>query len=141
MCDQIFDLLLKNNYTSILDHHFKPSIQGRMYCRLHHSFKQNFGDFNMLHQIVKSAINKGQLRIVETRKDDQSIPIGLDGKKFLRLLLQADPSKEKVKTTSEGIKLSCKEFVEGHNEDKLGGENSFEATMKTIRIGGNKQIQ
>ena len=36
MCDQIFDLLLKNNYITILDHHVKPSIQGRMYCKLHH---------------------------------------------------------------------------------------------------------
>ena len=28
MCDQIFALLLKNNYIRILDHHVKPSIQG-----------------------------------------------------------------------------------------------------------------
>ena len=28
MCDQIFDLLLKNNYIRIHDHHVKPSIQG-----------------------------------------------------------------------------------------------------------------
>ena len=28
MCDQIFDLLLKNNYIRILDHHVKTSIQG-----------------------------------------------------------------------------------------------------------------
>ena len=47
MCDQIFDLLLRNNYIRILDHHVKPSIQGRMHCRLHHSFKHNFEDCNM----------------------------------------------------------------------------------------------
>ena len=29
MCDQIFDLLLKNNYIRIRDHHVKPSIQGQ----------------------------------------------------------------------------------------------------------------
>ena len=40
MCDQIFDLLLKNYYIRILDHHVKQSIQGRMYCKLHGSFKQ-----------------------------------------------------------------------------------------------------
>src|SRR4051812_15300555 len=31
MRDQIFDLLLKNDYIRILDHHVKPSIQGRMF--------------------------------------------------------------------------------------------------------------
>ena len=58
MCDQIFDLLLKNNYIRVLDHHVKPSIQGRMYCKLHDSSKHNFEDCNMFRQIVKSAIDK-----------------------------------------------------------------------------------
>ena len=91
MCDQIFALLLKNNYIRILDHHVKPSIQGRMYCKLHDSSKHNFEDCNMFRQIVKSAIEKGRLKFVETPRDDQSIPIGHDGKKFLHWLLQADP--------------------------------------------------
>ena len=95
MCDQIFDLLLKNNYITILDHQVKPSIQGRMYCKLHHSSKHNFEDCNMFRQIVKPAIEKERLKFVETRRDDQSIPIGPDGKKFLHRLLQADPFKEK----------------------------------------------
>ena len=95
----------------------------------------------MFRQIVKSAIDKGRLKFVETPRDDQSIPIGPDGRKFLHRLLQADPLKEKVKTTGDGIKLSSKESVEEHNEHKLEGENSIEATMKTPRIGGNKQIQ
>ena len=59
MCDQIFDLLLKNNYITILDHPVKPSIQGRMYCRLHDSSKHNFEDCNMFRQIVISSIDKG----------------------------------------------------------------------------------
>ena len=50
MFDQLFDLLLKNNYIRILDHHVNPSIQGRMYCRLH-SFKHNFEDCNMFHKL------------------------------------------------------------------------------------------
>ena len=95
MCDQIFDLLLRNNYIRILNHHVEPSVQGRMYCKLHDSPKHNFEDCNMFRQIVKSAIDKGRLRIVETPKDDQSIRVGLDGKRFLHRLLQADPSKEK----------------------------------------------
>ena len=28
MCDKIFDLLLRNNYIRILDHHVEPSVQG-----------------------------------------------------------------------------------------------------------------
>ena len=95
----------------------------------------------MFRQIVKSAIEKGRLKIVETLKDDQSISIGLDDKKFLRQLLQADTFKEKVKTTGDGIKLSSKEVVEEHNEHKLEGKNSIEDTKKTPRTGGGKQIQ
>ena len=95
----------------------------------------------MFRQIVKSAIDKGRLKFVGTPKDDQSIPIGPDGRKFLHRLLQADPLKEKVKTAGDGIKLSNNEVVEEHNEHNLEGENSIEATMKTPRTGGNKQIQ
>lgn len=141
MWDQIFDLLLKNNYIRILDHHVKPSIQGRMYCKWHDSFKHSFEDCNMFRQIVKSDIDKGRLKFVETPKDDQSFPIGPDGRKFLHRLLQADPLKEKVKTAGDGIKLSNKEVVEEHNEHNLEGENSIEATMEMLRTRGSKQIQ
>ena len=80
-----------------------------MYCMLHHSFKHNFEDCNMFCQIVESTINKGQLRFVETPKDDQSIPIGPDGKKKLHRLLQADSlNDEKVKIVDDGIKCSSK---------------------------------
>ena len=78
---------------------------------------------------------------VETPSDDQSIPIGPGGKKFLHRLLQADPFEEKVKTAGDGIKLSSKEVFEEHNEHNLEGENSIEATMETPRTGGSKQIQ
>ena len=90
----------------------------------------------MFRQIVKSAIEKGRLKFVETPRDDQSIPIGPDGKKFLHRLLQADPFKENVKAAGDGIKLSRKEVVEEHNEHNLEGESSIEATMKTPRTGG-----
>ena len=85
--------------------HVKPSIQGRMYCKLHDSSKHNFEDCHMFLQIVQSAIDKGRLKFVETPRDDQSIPIGPHGRKFLHRLLQADPFKEKVKTAGDGIKL------------------------------------
>ena len=137
MCDKIFDLLLRNNYIRILDHHVEPSVQGRMYCKLHDSSKHNFEDCNMFRQIVKPAIDKGRLKFVETPRDHQSIPIGPDGRKFLHRLLQADPFKhEKVKTTCDGIKFSSKEVVEEHNEHNLEGENSIKATMETPMTGG-----
>src|ERR1041385_1430324 len=79
MCDQIFDLLLKNDYIRILDHHVKPSIQGRMYCKLHDSFKHNFEDCDMFRQIVKSAIDSRRLKLVKTPRDHHVVPIGPDG--------------------------------------------------------------
>ena len=77
-------------------------------CKLHDSFKHNFEDRNMFRHIVKSSIEKGRLKFVETQRDDQSIPIGPDGKRFMHRLLQAGPFKEKVKTGGDGIKLSSK---------------------------------
>src|SRR3954466_13853085 len=102
MCDQIFDLLPKNDYIRILDHHVKPSIQGRMYCKLHDSLKHNFEDCNMFHQIVKSAIDSGRLKLVKTPRDHHAIPIGPDDKKFLHRLLQVESFKDKkVKTAGD----------------------------------------
>ena len=92
----------------------------------------------MFRQIVKSAIEKGRLKFVETPRDDQSISIGPGGKRFLHRLLQADPFKENVKTVGDGIKVSSKEFVEEHNEHNLEGENSIKATMETPRTGGQQ---
>ena len=84
----------------------------------------------MFCQIVKSAIDKGRLKFVETPRDDQSIPIGPNGF-FLNRLLQDDSFKdEKVKTTGDGIKLSSKEIVQEHNENILEGMSSIEDIMK-----------
>ena len=79
-----------------------------MYGKSHGSSKHNFEDWNMFRQIVKSAIEKGRLKFVETPRDDLYISIGPDGKKILHRLLQVDPFKEKVKTAGDGIKLSSK---------------------------------
>jgi hypothetical protein len=79
------------------------------------------------------------LKLVETPRDDQSIPIGPDGKMFMHRLLQADPFKEKVKTAGDGIKLSSKQVVEEHNELNLESENSIDATMKTPTTGGQQE--
>ena len=76
------------------------------------------------------------MKFVETPRDDRSIPIGPDGKKFLHRLLQADPFKENVKAAGDGIKLSSKQVIEEHNEHNLEGESSIEATMETPRTRG-----
>jgi hypothetical protein len=112
MCDHIFDILLRNDYIMILDRHVEPSIQKRMYCKLHDSFEHSIENCNMFHQIVQLAIDKGRLKFLETQIDDQSIPIGLDGKNPLHRLLQADFSKdEQVHTKDGGIKSSSKETI------------------------------
>ena len=96
----------------------------------------------MFRQIVKSAIEKGRLKFVETPRDYQSIPVGPDEFFFLHQLLQDDPFKhEKVKTTGDEIKLSSKKVIEEHNEHKLEGKNFIEGTMKRPRTGGSEQIQ
>ena len=59
MSDQIFDLLLRNNYIKILDPLVEASIHGRVYGKLYDSFNHSFEDVNMFRQIVKSAIEKG----------------------------------------------------------------------------------
>ena len=141
MCDQIFDLLLKNNYIRILDHHVKPSIEGRMYCRLHHSFKHNFEDCNMFRQIVKSAIDKGRLKFVETPRDDQSIPIGPDGRKFLHRLLQADPFKEEVKLQVMGSSFQVKKLLKSIMNIILWARIPSKLQWRRQGLGGSKQIQ
>jgi hypothetical protein len=82
------------------------------------------------------------LKFVETPRDDQSIPIGPDGKRFLHRLLQADSFRhEKVKTTDNGTKLSSKKVVQENNDNILEGENVIKVAMKTPSTGGNTKIQ
>ena len=59
MCDHILDVLVENKFVRISDHHVLPSIQERIYCRLHNSFKHSTKDWNMFRQIIQSAIDKG----------------------------------------------------------------------------------
>lgn len=94
----------------------------------------------MFRKIVKSAIDKGRLRFVETPKDDQSIPICLDGKKQLHWLLQVDSlNDKKVKTADIGIKLSRKKVVQEHNDNIIVGKNSIKVAMKTPNTRGQQE--
>jgi len=140
MCDHIFDILLKIDYIRILDHNVEPSLQGRMYCKLHDSFEHSIENCNIFHQIVQSAVNKRRLKFIETQIDDQSISIGFDGQKLLhRLLLAVSYNNEQVHTKDDGIKPTSKDIVHEHNEDILEGESSIEATTKTSSTWGQQE--
>jgi len=91
----------------------------------------------MFHQLMQSA-DKGRLEFVETQIDDQSTPIGLDGKKQFHRLPQADSSKQ-VHTRDDGIKSSSKEIVQEHIEDNLEDGCSIKATPKTSSTGGQQR--
>jgi hypothetical protein len=93
----------------------------------------------MFRQIVKSAIDNGRLRLVETPKDDHASPIGPDGKRLLHRLLQTDPFEdEKVNTAGNGIELSSTQIIHEHNDDILEGENSIKVTVNTPSTGGQQ---
>ena len=58
---------------------------------------------------------------------------------FLNRLLQDVSIKdEKIKTTGDGIKLSCKEVVQEHNENVLEGMSPIKDTMKMPMTGGKQ---
>jgi hypothetical protein len=58
MSDHIFDMSLKIDYIRILDHNAQPSLQGRIYCKLHGSFEHSIDNCNIFYQIVQSAVDK-----------------------------------------------------------------------------------
>ena len=95
----------------------------------------------MFRQIVKSAIEKGRLKFVETPRDDQSIPIGPDGRKFLYRLLQADPFKEKVKTAGDGISFQVKKLLKSIMNIILRARIPSKLQWRRQGLGGSKQIQ
>ena len=112
-----------------------------MYCKLHDSSKHNFEDCNMFHQIVKSTIDKGRLKFVETPKDDQSILIGPNGRKFLYRLLQADPFKVKVKTAGEGSSFQVKKLLKSIMNIILRAKIPSKLRWRRQGLRGSKQIQ
>ena len=67
-CDHIFDILLKNNFITIIDHNDLPltqNLEELTYCKWHNSYDHNTCDCNMFRCIIQSAIDKGRLRFFE----------------------------------------------------------------------------
>jgi hypothetical protein len=67
--EQIFDLLLKEKQLK-LPEGCKPPIvqglQGRSYCKWHHSFTHNMSDCKELRRQIQSAIEQGRLILGQT---------------------------------------------------------------------------
>jgi hypothetical protein len=62
--EQIFDLLLKEKQLKLSEGCKFPTaqeLQGRSYCKWHHSFTHNTSDCKELHRQILSAIEQGRL--------------------------------------------------------------------------------
>jgi hypothetical protein len=141
MCEHIFDILLKNDYIMILDHHVEPSIEGRMYCKLHDSFGHSIENCNMFHQIVQSTIDKGRLQFVETHVYDQSILLGLDGKKLLHRLLKPIHLKMYRYTLKMvGSSLQANNLYRSKLKIFLKASIPLMLQQRNQALGGNKKI-
>ena len=62
--EQIFDLLLKEKQLKLPENHKLPTaqeLQGRLYCKWHHSFTHAMGECKELRCQIQSAIEQGRL--------------------------------------------------------------------------------
>jgi hypothetical protein len=97
LCDNLFDILLENNFIKLFDHKVSPSaleLEDKKYCKWHNSFNHNTSDCNIFCQFIQSAIDTGLLRFAQTREDDQLATIGFNGKGSLNRLASAGLSKD-----------------------------------------------
>jgi hypothetical protein len=80
------------------------------------------------------------LKFVEAHIYDRSILIGLDGKKLLHRLPQADSFKDmQVHAEDDGIESSGIEIIHEETEYVLEGKHSIDATTKTISTRGQQE--
>jgi hypothetical protein len=67
--EQIFDLLLKEKQLKLPEGCELPTtqeLQGRSYCKWHHSFTHNISDCKELRRQIQSAIEQGRLILGQT---------------------------------------------------------------------------
>ena len=77
--EQILDLLLKEKQLKLPDNHKLPTtqeLQGRPYCKWHHSFTHATNDFKELRRQIQSAIEQGRLILAQhtMKVDSQPFP-------------------------------------------------------------------
>ena len=66
--EQIFDLLLKEKQLKLPENHKLPTaqeLQGRLYCKWHHSFTHATGECKELRHQIQSAIEQGRLILAQ----------------------------------------------------------------------------
>jgi hypothetical protein len=83
LCDNLFDILLENNFIKLFDHKVSPSppeLEDRKYCKWHNFFNHNTSDCNIFRQFIQSAIDTGRLRFAQTREDDRWLQLVLMAK-------------------------------------------------------------
>ena len=76
---QIFDLLLKEKQLKLPESHKLPTaqeLQGRLYCKWHHSFTHATNDCKELRRQIQSAIEQGRLILAQhmMKVDSQPFP-------------------------------------------------------------------
>ena len=77
--EQIFDLLLKEKQFKLPENHKLPTaqeLQGRLYCKWHHSFTHATNDCKELRRQIQSAIEQGRLILAQhtMKVDSQPFP-------------------------------------------------------------------
>ena len=66
--EQIFDLLLKEKQLKLPENHKLPTgqeLQGRLYCKWHHSFTHAMGECKELRRQIQSTIEQGRLILAQ----------------------------------------------------------------------------
>src|SRR6185312_16209506 len=77
--EQIFDLLLKEKHLKLPENHKLPTAQeleGRLYCKWHHSFTHATSECKELRHQIQLAIEQGRLILTQhmMKVDNQSFP-------------------------------------------------------------------
>ena len=77
--EQIFELLLKEKQLKLPENHKLPmaqELQGRLYCKWHHSFTHATNDCKELRRQIQSAIEQGRLILAQhtMKVDSQPFP-------------------------------------------------------------------
>jgi hypothetical protein len=91
-CDSIFDYILQEKQIKLASNQVIPSseqLKKYAYCKWHNSYSHATNNCNVFHRQVQSAINKGQLKFVESPQ------MKFDGKKVLVQPSQAESTKGK----------------------------------------------
>jgi len=123
---QIFDLLLKEKQLKLPESHKLPTaqeLQGRLYCKWHHSFTHATNDCKELRRQIQSAIEQGRLILAQhtMKVDSQPFPqanmvelsdLGPEGQNLSFQINMVGPIRRRVEQRKEAV--SGKRPQDGH---------------------------